>query len=193
MNNYKIISDKDNIILKKNDNKFKLNSKSKVKKKCNIIELAENYEIYNLFKLLNEKLIHKLKIIKKDNSDKKNEADIIIFFNNIMKNDEDSEDSEDSNDDDNKNYYISFTNIINKKCENSITLFGNKNHISIDKENYKKMDIDNILLNITLVNDELEINLSFEYVGEKILIIMENTLGLVFRKIIKNLILYYSE
>jgi hypothetical protein len=187
MNNYKIISDKDNIILKKNDNKFKLDSKSKVKKKCNIIELAENYEIYNLFKLLNEKLIHKLKIIKKDNSEKKNEVDIIIFFNNIMKNDEDSDDE------DNKNYYISFTNIINKKSENSITLLGNKNHISIDKDNYKKMDIDNISLNIDLVNDELEINLSFEYVGEKILIIMENTLGLVFRKIIKNLILYYSE
>lgn len=185
MNNYKIISNKDNIILKKNDNKFKLESKSKVKKKCNIIELAENFEIYNLFKLLNEKLIHKLKIIKKDNSDKKNEADIIIFFNNIMKDNDDS--------DDDKNYYISFTNIINKKSDNLITLIGNKNHISVDKENYKKMDIDNILLNIDLVNDELEIKLSFDYVGEKILIIMENTLGLVFRKIIKNLILYYSE
>ena len=179
MNSYKIITDKDDIILKKKDNKFKLETKKKVKLPCDIINLVENLEIYNLFKLLNDKLINKYKIIK-NNLD----TDILLCFNNII-----NEDDDDNSDD---NFYITFRNTITKNDINSILITGKKNHISLDKEGWKKIAIDNILISINLIKDELEIKLNFEYIGDKIPIYAENTLGLIFRKIIKNLILYYS-
>lgn len=183
MSTYKILTDKDDIILKKKDNKFKLETKKKIKLPCNIIELAESLEIYNLFKLLNEKIINKCKIIK-NNSD----SDIILCLNNIMEDEEDENDNESD-----EKFYLSFTNTINKKDADSIVLIGKKNHISLDKEGWKKIEIDDIIIIINLSDSELEIKLSFEYIGEKMPIYAENTLGLVFRKIIKNLILYYSK
>lgn len=196
MNSYKIITDKDDIILKKKDNKIKLETKKKVLLPCNIIELIENLEIYNLFKLLNDKIINKCKILKNDTNKDANK-DVILFLNNIMKNEDDNEDNEedeDENEDEdlNKNFYITFTNIINKKDKNTIILTGKKNHVSLEKKGWKKIEIDNISIYINLIGDELEIKLTFEYIGKKIPIYAENTLGLVFRKIIKNLILYYS-
>jgi len=185
MSTYKILTDKDDIILKKKDNKFKLETKKKVKPQCNIIKLAEDFEIYNLFKLLNEKLISKFKIIKNNSDSNLNKtADILLCLKNILKDDE--------SDDSDENFYISFTNSVLKKNDNSIILTGKKNHISLDKEGWKKIDIDDITLTINLIEDELEINLNFEYIGEKLPIYAENTIGLIFRKIIKNLVLYYS-
>ena len=181
MSTFKILTDKDDIILKKKDNKFKLETKKKVKLPCNIIEIVENLEIYNLFKLLNEKLITKCKIIKKNSN-----SDVILFLNNIMK------DNDESDEDSDENYYLTFTNSVFKKDDKTIILTGKKNHISLDKDGWKKMEIDDILISINLLGDELEINLSFEYIGDKIPIYAENTLGLIFRKIIKNLVLYYS-
>lgn len=179
MTSYKILTDKDDIILKKKDNKFKLETKKKVKLPCNIIEMAEKLEIYNLFWLLNEKLINKCKIIKNNSN-----TDILLCLNNIMEVEEDEGSDE--------NFYITFTNVVNKNNSNSIIITGTKNHVSLDKEGWKKIQIDNIIISINLFEDELEIKLSFEYIGEKMPIYAENTLGLIFRKIIKNLILYYS-
>lgn len=189
MSSYKILIDKDDIILKKKDNKFKLETKKKVKLPCNIIELVENLEIYNLFKLLNEKLISKCKIIKNNST-----TDILLCLNNIMADEEYDDKNSDENSDEksDEKFYITFTNEINKNNHNSITITGKKNHISLDKDCWKKIQIDNILISINLFGDELEIKLSFEYIGEKIPIYAENTLGLIFRKIIKNLVLYYS-
>jgi hypothetical protein len=181
MSTFKILTDKDDIILKKKDNKFKLETKKKVKLPCNIIEIVENLEIYNLFKLLNEKLITKCKIIKKNSN-----SDVILFLNNIMK------DNDESDEDSDEHYYLTFTNSVLKKDDKTIILTGKKNHISLDKDGWKKMEIDDILISINLLGDELEINLSFEYIGDKMPIYAENTLGLIFRKIIKNLVLYYS-
>ena len=186
MSTYKILTDKDDIILKKKDNKFKLETKKKVKLPCNIIELTENLEIYNLFKLLNEKLINKCKIIK-NNSD--TNSDILMCLGNIIK-DDDSDDSAD--DDSDEHSYLTFTNSTFKKDNKTIILTGKKNHVRLDKDGWKKIEIDDIIISINLSGNELEINLSFEYIGEKIPIYAENTLGMVFRKIIKNLVLYYS-
>ena len=185
MSTYKILTDKDDIILKKKDNKFKLETKKKVKLSCNIIELVESLEIYNLFKLINDKLISKCKIIKKNSTENTN-TDIILCLCNIMKDEEDNNDY-----DSDENFYLSFTNTVSKKDANTITLTGKKNNIKIDKEGWKKIEIDDILIHINLSDGELEIKLSFEYIGEKMPMYAENTIGLVFRKIIKNLVLYY--
>jgi hypothetical protein len=186
MSIYKIITDKDDIILKKKDNKFKLEAKKQVKIPCNIISLAENLEIYNLFKLLNEKIINKCKIIKNTS-----DSDVIIFLNDITT--IDNENADEENSETNKNLYITYANNIIKKNENSICLNGKKNHIKIDKDEYKKIEIDDIILNIDLINSDLNITLKFNFIGEKIPIYAENTIGLIFRKIIKNLLLFYSK
>lgn len=188
MSGYKIITEKEDIILKKKDNKFKLETNKKIKIPCNIIELVDKYEIFNLFKLLNEKIITKCKLIKNDLDNQTNSTDIILYLNNFMKNEEDSDDNELD-----ENFYLSFTSSIIKKTSKSIVLHGKKNHLNLEKEGYKKIQIDNILLSVDLENDNIEIKLNFEYIGEKLPMYAENTLGLVFRKMIKNLILYYSK
>jgi len=175
MTHYKIITEKDNIILKKKDNKFKLEAVKKVKLPCGIIDLVENLEIYNLFKSLNEEMVYKCKIYKKDNN-----SDVILYIKNFLNDyylDE--------------NYYITFSNKVNRIDQNHIELLGTKNDII--KDGYKKLDIDNIHLDIKLVDSELNIKLKFNIVEDEMPIYIENNIGLVFRKIIKNLIKHFSE
>ena len=153
---------------------------------CNIIELVENLEIYNLLKLLNENLIHKYKIIKNNDSN-----DIILFLSDISNNNTNS-DSDSEQNEKSKKYYISFTDKITKISSNEIIINGLKNDIKVNIDDYKKLEIDNILIYFKIVNLELQILLKFNYIGEKIPIYIENLIGLIFRKIFKNLIKYYS-
>lgn len=190
MSDYKIITDADGIILKKKNNKFKLEAVKKIKIPCNIIELVENLEIYNLLKLLNENLIHKYKIIKNNDNN-----DIILFLSDISNNETNSDSNSESESESNeksKKYYISFADKITKISSNEIMINGLKNDIKVNLDDYRKMEIDNILIYFKIVNSELQILLKFNYIGEKIPIYMENLIGLIFRKIFKNLIKYYS-
>ena len=192
MSDYKIITDADEIILKKKNNKYKLEAVKKIKMPCNIIELVENLEIYNLLKLLNENLINKYKIINNNNNN-----DIILFLSDISNNETNTNSDSDSDSDSNetekqKKYYISFTDKITKINSNEIIINGLKNDIKVNLDDYKKLEIDNILIYFKIENSELQILLKFNYIGEKIPIYMENLIGLIFRKIFKNLIKYYS-
>jgi hypothetical protein len=238
MTEYKIITETDGFVLKKKDNCFKLEASKKVSFPCDVIEIIERFEIYNLLKLLNENIITKTKIIYQDQTNKSN-PDILLFFNNIFqenkddededeededKDDEDEEDEDkddDENDDENyykssssglyfndketnketnkkinkktKKYYVSFNNEINKISKREIKVFGKANNIKIDLDTYKKIEIDNILLHVKLNSkSELQVLFKFNYVGEKIPIYVENTIGLLFRKLFKNLITWYS-
>ena len=188
MSNYKIILDKDDIVLKKSDNKFKLEAKKEIKIPCDIISLTESLEIYKLFKLLNDKLITKYKIIK-NTSDSNSNSDVLLCLKNFLKNEEDSDDDDDNN----ENLYITYTNFIKKTNNNNITLEGKKNNIKIDKTGWKKIEIDDIILNIEIIDSELVLKLKFTFIGDKMPIYAENTTGLIFRKIIKNLLAYYSK
>ena len=192
MSGYKIITEADEIVLKKKDNKFKLEANKKVKQSCNIIESVENLEIYNLLKLLNETLINKCKIMR-DETD--SSIDIILFLNDISNlAGVDSESDSDEKNDRSKKYYISFTNLITKISPNEIRVEGKKNSIKVNLNEYKKLEIDDIVINFKISSkSELQILFKFNYTGEKIPIYMENTIGLVFRKIMKNLLKYYSE
>lgn len=191
MSEYKIITQAEEIVLKKKGNKFKLEASKKIKLPCNIIDNVENLEIYNQLKLLNENLINKCKIIQ---DEKNNETDIIIFLNDIIANPDNETDSDSDEQDKQKKYYISFTNDINRISLNEIKVEGKKNSIKINLEDYKKLEIDNIFINFKITSkSELQIIFKFNYIGEKIPIFVENTVGLVFRKIIKNLLKYYSE
>ena len=203
---YKTIIDKDDIILMKKENKFKLEVTKKVNLPCDIINLTENLEIYHLLKLLNDKLITKCKIIKNTNEpDEFNinpsanvnpnpnpnaNSDILLCFNNFFKNKDDSDSDSESID---KNFYITYTNYITKIGNNNIKINGKKNFIRIDKDDYKKIEIDDILLHLELNGSELNIKLKFNYIGDKMPIYAENTIGLIFWKMIKNLSAYYAK
>ena len=175
MSHYKIITEKDNIILKKKDNKFKLEAKKKIKLPCDIINQIENFEIFNLLKSLNEDMLYKYKIINKDDS-----TNVILYIKNFL-NDYYLE----------ENYYITFTNKINKINDNHIILTGTKN--DIDKDGYKKLHIDNIYMEIELIDNELNGKFKFNTIEDEMPIYIENNNGTVFRKIFKNLIKHYSE
>jgi hypothetical protein len=192
MSEYKIITEADGIVLKKKDNKFKLEASKRIKVPCNIIESVENLEIYNLFKLLNENLINKCKIMQ---DDKNNETDILIFLNDISSDSNANSDSDSDNPDNKpKKYYVSFTNLVTRNGSNEIKIEGKKNSVKVNLDDYKKLEIDDILINFKITSkSELLILFKFNYIGEKIPIYMENTIGLVFRKIMKNLLKYYSE
>jgi len=187
MSSYKTIINKDNILLEKKDNKFKLEASIKVKLPCNIINLTENLEIFNLIKLLNNKIITKCKIITNSNNI---DSDIILCFNDNLQNV-----NSDSSDDLNnliKIYYITFSINIKKNNDNNIILLGKKNNITINKCNYKKIEIDNILFNIELVNSELNIKLKFIN-NTKVPIYAENAIGFMFFNFIKKLLVYFSK
>lgn len=186
MSNYKVILDKDDIVLKKKDNTFKLEAKKGIKLPCKIVEMVENMEIYNLFKLLNEKLVSKCKIMK-DNT----HPDVLLCLKNFISNEDDNEDDNEEEQDD--NYYLTFTNNIKKESNTKIVVEGKKNSITIDKDGWKKIEIDDVLMSFELEGTELSIKLKFTYIGEKMPLYAENTVGLVFRKIVKNLLAYFAK
>ena len=103
---------------------------------CNIIELVENLEIYNLLKLLNENLINKYKIINNNNNN-----DIILFLSDISNNETNTNSDSDSDSNETekqKKYYISFTDKITKINSNEIIINGLKNDIKVNLDDYKK-------------------------------------------------------
>ena len=183
MSSYKTIIDKDNIILKKKDNKIKLESTANIKLPCKIIEMVETLEFYDLLKIVNEKLINKIKILKNEN----NINDIIIFLNDLSSNIDDDDDDENEK----YNYYITFTNKIIKNNEDSISINGSKNNVTVNLENYKKLNIDNISIKFDIQDSKLLIILKFEF-EDKIPIYLENTIGLIFRKMFCNINKYFS-
>ena len=78
-------------------------------------------------------MLYKYKIINKDDS-----TNVILYIKNFL-NDYYLE----------ENYYITFTNKINKINDNHIILTGTKN--DIDKDGYKKLHIDNIYMEIEYI------------------------------------------
>lgn len=185
MSNYKTILDKDDIVLKKKDNTFKLEANKNIKIPSKILDMIESMEIYNLFKVLNPKLITKSKIMDASTSN----PQILLCLKNFMENDEDQEENSNSE----ENFYISFTNTIKEKDNSSITLEGKRNNLSIEKDGWKKLEIDDITFSAKLSGSELSIKLKFTYIGEKMPVYAENAIGLVFRKFVKNLMEYLSK
>ena len=174
MEEYKIISDSNNIILKKKENKFKLQFATKVKKNCNIIEIIKENKLYELLYLLNKDIVEEYKC--KKISDKEDE---IVFIMNKL--DEDDDGTE-------KNYISINNSIIVEK--NKAYIIGKKNNYISKKEDYKKFDVDNFNLKFHLKDEILELEMSFYYVGNKIPKFIEDLMGRFFKKILHRLKLY---
>ena len=183
MDNYKIISNTDNIILKKNNNnKYKLNFITTVNKSCNIINIIEQNKLYELLYLLNKDLIKSQQTTNCSN----NSEDILIILNKL------NENNDDADDDQYNKLYITSTNNI-KIHKNTVEIKGKKNNFMLNDNTYKKFEIDNLNINLNLLNDgKIEVELSFKYIGEQLPLYIENIIGFFFKKILCRLKLYFE-
>ena len=181
MDQYKIISDSNNIILKKKNNKYKLNFTTTINKSCNIIEIIKEHELYELLFLLNKDLIKSYKI----NNCSDNSEEIVFIINKL--NDDDDDDSDDLY----NKLYISISNII-KINKNNVQIKGTKNNFLLNDSTYTKFPIDNLNINLILSNDKIELELSFLYIGEKLPIYIEDLIGFFFKKVLLRFKLYFE-
>ncbi len=79
--------------------------------------------------------------------------------------------------------YVTFTNKY-KRCYNN----WKKNELIINNTNYKKIEIDNLLINVKFVDDMLNIKLKVLHVKRPLLILSENIIGHASTKIFKHLL-----
>ena len=181
MDKYKIISNIDNIELKKNNNKYKLNFITTVDKSCNIIDIIKQHKLYELLFLLNKDLI---KSQNTTNCSDNNE-DVLMVLSNFS-------DNSDDEDDQYNNFYISITNNI-KISKNNIEIKGNKNNFVLNDKTYQKFEIDNLNINLNFINDDkIEVYLSFKYIGVKLPIYVEEIIGHFFSKILRRFKKYFE-
>ena len=181
MDKYKIISNIDNIELKKKNNKYKLNFITTINKSCNIIEIIEKNKIYELLFLLNKDLIKSQNITNCSN----NNQDVLIVLSNLSDNDDDEDNQY-------NNFYISISNntIITK---NNVEIKGNKNNFVLNDKIYKKFEIDNLNINLNFINtDKIEVELSFKYIGETLPIYAEDIMGHFFLKVLRRFKKYFE-
>jgi hypothetical protein len=175
MLHYKIIAEDNGIILLKKNNKFKLDIKSRVNISCDILTRINNNTFYDLLTKINNDTLKECRVKSIDNE----KTNIFLVLNEI-------------DEDEDEKLYISFTNKIKYKSEDNIIIIGTMNNLIINEPNYKKIDINNLLINVKLVDDKLSIKLKVLYVGEKLPIFSENMIGHIFKKLFKRLVLYYS-
>jgi len=179
MSTYLLIIEKENIKILKKKNTFKIEINFDVDTDCDIIEKFDNDEIFKIIKALNKDIIEYININKKDNST----SDITIVLNNF-------EFNEDYDNDDEK-YYLSFTKNIESKENNFIIINGNKNSIELAKDKYKKLQIENIHINLTINQKKLILIIKIKYDELLLPIYLENFVAKLFGKLFLKLIKYY--
>ena len=132
-----------------------------------------------MLKILNPDIIEKSKI--------KNDGvtnNVILIINNIDNNNDFEYDSKS---------YISFCIDTQEKTDNSIKLKGRKNSIKIEKEHYEKLEIDEIVINVSLTGNKLFLEIKIKYLYNMIPVYTENILGFLLCKIFKKLINHYKK
>lgn len=180
MSNYSLLFEKENIRIFKKKNTFKLILDFNTNTNNDIIEQFKNDEIYKILKVLNKDIIEFVKINKKEDD----ETDISIVLINFENNDDYELNNE--------KYYISFSKkitIIDDKC---IKIEGNKNNIEFIKENFKKLELENINFNINIIDNKINLIIKIEYVNDTLPIYMENYIAKLFAKIFSRFVKYYK-
>ncbi len=175
MSYYTVISKSENIKLLKKENKFKLEAQSIVDKRCDILKLMKKGLFFDLLKKVSPKIIKEV-VSEKINDDKR---DIHLIFKEL-------------DEDDEEKLYMSFTQKIKQLEDGSVLIIGKKTDENIDNFALKKIEIDNLLINISFNNNELNITMKVLYIGERLPVFSDNMIGHMFDKIFKNVINYYT-
>ena len=173
--NYNIICDKQNIILKKNkENKNFLLDLTLVNNNIDIKKII-SFKIYELMSELNKDIIEKILIEDTEMEDKKN---ILFVFKHICQEFGIP-----------KKYMYLETEIISDINDKNFKIIGRTIKYGGMIENSEQVNSDISLLNITLEEDN-KMNLTYEFnieFDENIPIYMENMFGLLMKKIFYNL------
>ena len=173
--NYNIICDKQNIILKKNkENKNFLLELTLVNNNIDIKKII-NFKIYELMSELNKDIIEKILIEDTELEDKKK---ILFIFKHICQEFGIP-----------KKYMFLETEIRSDLNSENFKIIGTSNKYDGVIENSEQVNSDISLLNITLEEDN-KMNLTYEFnieFDENIPIYMENMFGLLMKKIFYNL------
>ena len=173
--NYNIICDKQNIILKKNkENKNFLLELTLVNNNIDIKKII-SFKIYELMSELNKDIIEKILIEDTEMEDKKK---ILFVFKHICQEFGIP-----------KKYMYLETEIISDVNKENFKIIGKSIKYDDVIENSEQVNSDISLLNITLEEDN-KMNLTYEFnieFDENIPIYMENMFGLLMKKIFYNL------
>jgi hypothetical protein len=175
MSHYKIISESKDIMLLKKNNRFKLQINAKVKVPCDILEIIENNSFFNMLAKISGDMINKCMIEQTENDNKTN-----IYL--VLKELDEDEDEK---------LYISFTNKIKRIAHNNIIIIGKKNNLTVNQPHCKKIEIDELLINVILDGDKLHIKLKVLYVGEQLPVFSDNIIGYVFKKLFTKMLEKY--
>ncbi len=173
--NYNIICDKQNIILKKNkENKNFLLELTLVNNNIDIKKII-NFKIYELMSELNKDIIEKILI---EDTEMENKKKILFIFKHICQEFGIP-----------KKYMFLETEIISDLNSENFKIIGTSIKYDGVIENSEQVNSDISLLNITLEEDN-KMNLTYEFnieFDENIPIYMENMFGLLMKKIFYNL------
>ena len=173
--NYNIICDKQNIILKKNkENKNFLLELTLVNNNIDIKKII-NFKIYELMSELNKDIIEKILI---EDTEMENKKKILFIFKHICQEFGIP-----------KKYMFLETEIRSDLNSENFKIIGTSIKYDGVIENSEQVNSDISLLNITLEEDN-KMNLTYEFnieFDENIPIYMENMFGLLMKKIFYNL------
>ena len=173
MDNYNIICDKENIILKKNKENKNFILELSVTNNNIIIKNIITFKIYELMAELNKDIIEKIEIIDTDLENKKK---ILFIFKHICQELGISK----------KFMFLETEIIINN---NNYKIVGTSINYNKEIENSEQVSSDISLLDINL-EGEHKMNLTYEFnieFDDNIPIYMENMFGLLMKKIFYNL------
>ena len=174
MSYYKVISESDDIKLLKKDNKFKLELDTQVSESCNLIKLINKNLFFDLLSKISPKILKEYRIEPHEEEGKSN---IFLILNEL-------------DEDEDEKLYITFTQKIKQIGKSDVVIVGKNNNIILEGEDNKKVEIDDLVVNVKLIDNRLCIKLKVCYTGKKLPVFSDNIIGHVFKKMFNNLILY---
>lgn len=179
---YKLVSKNDDIVMKKKDNKYKLEFESKIKTYDKLMEIIKKQKFYELLYLLNKDIIESYEGTLK--SDKN--FDTLLTFSII----------EDDEYDEFDKYYIRMNN--NMEIEEHskkiiVTIKGTG--MEYKTKDYVKINVDDLKTKISIDKEKMEIDikLTFKFADKKMPTHIEKSVSLFFNKVIHRFKKYITE
>lgn len=180
---YKIISNSDDIIIKKKEDKYKLEFVSDIKNIDSFIKIISTHKFFELMYLLNKDLIDNFKFDAINSTDSE-----LLYTLSIM--DDDEYDEFDK-------YFIKTNNqmeIRENNSNNFICKIKSKSDSDFKYKDYKKIYLEDMVISVDInkKKSKCELSLSFKF-KEKQIIHIENVLSMLFKKVLYRLKKYINE
>lgn len=180
---YKIISNSDDILIKKKEDKYKLEFVSDIKNIDSFVKIISTQKFFELMYLLNKDLIDTFKFDAPNSTDSE-----LLYTLSIIEDDEYDEFDK---------YFIKTTNKMEIKEDDpskfSCKIKG-KSDSDFKYKDYKKITLEdmNVIIQIDKKKSKCELGLSFKF-KDKQIVHVENMLSMLFKKVLYRLKKYLNE